>query len=252
MNKFLLIFLFIISCSPSKDFSQDEFILSMEAGTNIGGSLTGQSELHSWGVAGSVEYLLGVDFVNSRSCLFYKVSDKSDGELYGVMTKDGVDCQNVINDSPVFSIGKIRSMSVKKNNSTFNFYYTLENFKEDQFSFTQKKYIGMEFLINQGSQKQKLADGVVCSHFDVDCNEIVKSNCDSCENAWYEIYNGCKLGGKKICGAITCGSRGNPACLRGITYQRKRVDYKCREDDSFVFCAKGLKINCQGEEAYCL
>ena len=91
----------------------------------------------------------------------------------------------------------------------------------------------------------------VCHEINEDCTEKSPSTCTQCQAGWYEIPNGC-VQGPKFCGSIKCGTKNQPACRRGVRYQRQQKDYHCQEDHSFAYCAKGLSVECHGNLPYCL
>ena len=110
----------------------------------------------------------------------------------------------------------------------------------------------------KGQQKIKprpavpLTDKKICHNIAEDCKEVSASICTQCPNGWYEIPNGCPVG-PKYCGAASCGLKNQPACRRGYKYQRSETtEFRCRDDHSFAYCAKGLTLQCQGQLPYCI
>jgi hypothetical protein len=95
-----------------------------------------------------------------------------------------------------------------------------------------------------------LADGEICHGVNEDCQVVGASRCSDCASGWYEIPNGC-LVGPKYCGPQVCGGANQPACRRGMRWQGKSEKFDCRVDSSFAYCAVGLNIQCQGNQAYC-
>lgn len=110
------------------------------------------------------------------------------------------------------------------------------------------------FLANVASNKKNnlsfLPQDSICHDINEDCAENSAFKCDQCKQGWYEVPNGC-LQGPKYCGDILCGQKNMPACRRGMKWQRKNQDFDCRTNSSFAYCAKGLKIQCEGQKAYC-
>jgi hypothetical protein len=96
-----------------------------------------------------------------------------------------------------------------------------------------------------------LTDKKICHDINEDCEEKSPSVCSQCSGGWYEIPNGC-MQGPKYCGSIECGLKNQPACRRGMKYQKTDTKYGCREDNSFAYCAKGLIIQCQANLPYCM
>lgn len=91
----------------------------------------------------------------------------------------------------------------------------------------------------------------VCHEVTEDCSVKGPSTCSQCPNGWYEIPNGCPQG-PKFCGSLDCGEKNQPACRRGMKYQKKELEFSCRDESSFAYCAKGLRIQCQGVLPYCI
>lgn len=98
---------------------------------------------------------------------------------------------------------------------------------------------------------ETLVDKKLCHAISEDCQELSPSVCTQCPNGWYEIPNGCSEG-PKYCGVTGCGQKNQPACRRGYKYQRSMSEFRCRDDQSFAYCAKGLTVQCQGHLPYCI
>lgn len=93
-------------------------------------------------------------------------------------------------------------------------------------------------------------DNSLCHDINEDCEEVKPSTCNDCSNGWYEIPNGCHQG-PKYCGILQCGKKNQPACRRGVRWQRKEVPLECRMDSSFAYCSPGFNVQCDGKKAYC-
>lgn len=90
----------------------------------------------------------------------------------------------------------------------------------------------------------------LCHDINEDCEELKPSTCADCSTGWYEITNGCSQG-PKYCGILQCGKKDQPACRRGLKWQKKEINADCRIDSSFAYCSKGFFIHCDGKKAYC-
>lgn len=90
----------------------------------------------------------------------------------------------------------------------------------------------------------------LCHDINEDCEELKPSTCADCSNGWYEIPNGCSQG-PKYCGILQCGKKDQPACRRGLKWQRKEINGDCRIDSSFAYCSKGFSVQCEGKKAFC-
>lgn len=98
--------------------------------------------------------------------------------------------------------------------------------------------------------KPFLKAGEICHNVNEDCEVSGPSNCEQCADGWYEIPNGCAVG-PKYCGYQPCGGKDQPACRRGMKWQRKEGPFECRIDSSFAYCSKGLTVQCDGKKAFC-
>lgn len=94
------------------------------------------------------------------------------------------------------------------------------------------------------------AENSLCHNINEDCEELKPSSCNDCASGWYEIPNGCAQG-PKYCGSLKCGKKNQPACRRGLKWQRKELTNDCRVDSSFAYCSKGFSLHCEGKKAYC-
>jgi len=90
----------------------------------------------------------------------------------------------------------------------------------------------------------------LCHNINDDCQEVSQTTCHDCREGWYEVPNGCSQG-PKYCGRHLCGSKGRPACRRGMEWQGKEEPFDCRTDSSFAYCNNGLSVQCEGLKAYC-
>lgn len=94
------------------------------------------------------------------------------------------------------------------------------------------------------------ANDSLCHNINDECQEVTPSTCHECREGWYEVPNGCGQG-PKYCGRHFCGSKGRPACRRGMVWQGKEEAFDCRKDSSFAYCHSGLTVQCEGLKAYC-
>lgn len=102
-----------------------------------------------------------------------------------------------------------------------------------------------------GEEEIPLKDQTPCHEIGDACVELKPNVCEQCQNGWYEAPNGCKVG-PKYCGVQNCGDMNQPACRRGMVYQRKnKIKYECVSDSSFAFCQPKYKVFCQNGQAYC-
>ncbi len=95
-----------------------------------------------------------------------------------------------------------------------------------------------------------IKDGTLCHNIASDCQELAPSVCRNCDHGWQELPNGCPVG-PKVCGPAACGGKDQPACRRGIVWQRKEEIFDCRSNTSFAWCSGKLSVTCDGDKAYC-
>jgi hypothetical protein len=125
-------------------------------------------------------------------------------------------------------------------------------FKLFESSVEKRKIPGVFFFspntlidIKQGSQLiGKMEDEYpqsVCSYKD--------GSCLRCRFGVYRVKAGDET--TYYCGIDRCGEKNQPACERGVTWQRLRQTFTCRGDNSHVYCLPGLKVECVGEQAIC-
>lgn len=105
------------------------------------------------------------------------------------------------------------------------------------------------FLSVHRENSELLKDGTLCLKVSDDCVIQESSLCHQCENGFVEAPNGC-LVGPQYCSSAECGTKGNPACRRGVKFQNKR-SLDCRVDSSFAFCGADSTPTCQGAEVWC-
>lgn len=105
------------------------------------------------------------------------------------------------------------------------------------------------FLSDNKFSVPLLSDGTMCLKVKDDCTVEGVSSCHQCENGSLEAPNGC-LVGPRYCSSFECGTKGNPACRRGVKFLKQRV-LDCRRDHNFAFCAEDTIPTCQGAEVWC-
>ncbi len=228
----------------------------------------------------SWQVLFGIVYKDSfskelKDCVYYYVPGVNPGALKIKKVSPELKCDQYIFEAADIEWTDLKSLQYSFEYNTLTLLFTLKDFSIERWQVsllsTYKNPIPKLFMssaeyrsggvIIQGFQGRdvtlgslslkSLKKGDVCHRVDENCKEVAPSNCSSCEMGWYEIPNGCKES-PKFCGLHLCGGKHQPACRRGMTYQKKKLDFGCRGDQSFVYCQKGLKVQCQGNLAYCL
>jgi uncharacterized protein YlbG (UPF0298 family) len=86
----------------------------------------------------------------------------------------------------------------------------------------------------------------ICHFVNDQCDELLPFKCDECRYGWYEVEGDkCPTMNTKYCGVNNCGSKGNPACLRGTSYLTgQKIKRGCYINSKSVFCNDGLLVTC--------
>lgn len=223
---------------------------------------------NSWQVVFAVTFL-DSSFRNLKDCVYYRVPGDEAGKIKIRTLSGDKDCSSEIlapGEKEFDNISKFRffinerSVLVEfiRNTKPVSWEISfLQDWKKPEArsllssaDFRSPRMIFLSPAQDTRVQLQALKDGTICHEINQDCQVKTPSRCHKCEHGWQEIPNGC-LSGPKICGAISCGRKDLPACRRGMIWQRKEIQFDCRIDSSFAWCAKGLSVNCDGDKAYC-
>lgn len=227
-----------------------------------------EAPANSWQTLFSVSYVTR-DLKKFKDCVFYRIPGVEAGKLKLKTTLPEVSCEKFIlepGDREIEGVKSLEYVSVKNGlNLTFSLpKYKLELWeirlpvsgsKEPRSLMSSAEFKSPKVLLlappSQVKEQSKpvFAQGI-CHKIDDNCQEISLSTCSECEEGWYEIPNGCPQG-PKHCGRDRCGEKNQPACRRGMEYQRTPKKYECRIDPSFAYCKPGLVIQCEGALAYC-
>lgn len=226
----------------------------------------------SWQVLFAVTYA-DRNLHKLKDCVIYRVPGLQPGALKIKSVKISDDCHKEILTPGDREIQNVSKLKYQFKISGFSVEFDLPKYKSEKWEVEYANtFIPMkpELLMSSAEAKApkviflapvkvlkeshsnapSLEDHKICHPISDDCEEGSPSICTQCTNGWYEIPNGCQEG-PKYCGVDRCGEKNQPACRRGVRYQRVRKKYDCREDHSFAYCAKGLDVQCEGSLAYC-
>ena len=99
-------------------------------------------------------------------------------------------------------------------------------------------------MIGNYSDRFENNSAILCQSFDSNCREIIKFKCDRCKYGYFEVVShNCSNKRNKYCGISRCGSRNEPACIRGNLYEPK-MKLGCINGSEEGFCQKGLNSFC--------
>jgi hypothetical protein len=200
-----------------------------------------------------------------RDCLWVKIPKKGDGELK--LTVQGAEeaCGMQWEKEELLHLKKLKAIQFALDGSRAQLWLTDEtgrvlNWKASSLNIAQeaeKKLYGNSapvrvtpgvfFFAPNATVTQERGKDLVGELADSyparPCT--LEGDCRLCR---YGVY---RVGEAYYCGIDRCGEKNQPACLRGTRWQRTRTTFSCRTDDSHIFCAPGLKVECEGEQALC-
>ncbi len=223
----------------------------------------------SWQILFAVQYPSS-QLQNVKDCVYYRVPGLELGSLRIKSTTANDDCEKYVFKTPDKEWKGIKALQFSIKDGILNLSMTFEHYKGEtwlvklkapalkpkarllmssaEFKGPKILLLGKNVLTNQ--VLTETAKGKPCHEISDDCQELSSSRCNQCSHGWYEIPNGC-VQGPKFCGVQECGHKNQPACRRGMKWQRKQVKYDCRTDSSFAYCINGLMVQCQGALAHC-
>lgn len=212
---------------------------------------------------------LDASFQLSKDCVYYRVPGEDSGKIKIKSLPAKTDCSAEILSDGDIEITEVTNLSYTTSADTVVMDFTRDGRKEKWMAtilhdwrkpdpklllsssdFKSPGFIYLAPAEKQDQQAMPLKSGTLCHDVTGDCEEKSPSTCSSCEQGWHEIPNGCFVG-PKICGPAECGGKDQPACRRGMIWQRKEIGADCRVDSSFAWCNKGRSVYCDGDKAYC-
>lgn len=225
--------------------------------------------------ANSWQTLFGVVYPDGhlhpqKDCVYYRVPGNERGELKIKKTSVEESCEAGLGAPGDLSVKNLRGLQFEVTEDNIALLLTKADYRVHQWSAPRlnkfKKEKVRESLSSAGFKAPKILflapidsttrsvmvkrDDRLCHAVSDDCEVLSPSTCHECSEGWFEAPNGCMVG-PKYCGLKSCGGKNQPACRRGIKYQRKRKKFECRSDSSFAYCSSGHTIQCVGAEAWC-
>lgn len=230
----------------------------------------------SWQTLFAVIYTDG-QLRRKKDCVYYRVPSEEPGILKIKTIDSKGSCEEHLFQPGDEEISGLKSLQYSITDQDISLYLTHQKFKIERWNvpllnihkrpsprplLSSAEYRSPKMIFLSPSNKDLktelpkkiglLQDNEKCHHISDDCKELAPSRCHECPEGWSEIPNGCPVG-PKVCGVHRCGLKHQPACRRGLKYQRKdEKKFDCRIDNGFAYCSKGHSIQCQGSEAWCL
>ncbi len=227
----------------------------------------------AWQVLFSVVYPDG-QLNLQKDCVLFRVPGATTGELKIKKTDKNHDCEDFLFIPGDQTWVGIKALDFSTKNKIIVLNQTLEKYQSETWKvslhdeverpkptmyMSSADYKAPKIILLAASDKLDLTtpaqgmlkNGQICHEVSDDCHLSKTSQCQNCPEGWYEVPTGCPIG-PKYCGIQQCGKKNQPACRRGIKYQRdSEKKYECRGDNSFAYCSAGLKIQCEGAQAFC-
>jgi hypothetical protein len=206
-----------------------------------------------------------------KDCVYFKVPNSDDGIFKIRSTGVEESCDLHIEETGEVEIQGLRSLQFAFSDQ-ISVYFTFKDFRTFKWSIPilnkskanapklltssaevrspRLVLLAPAKLLSGKSVSKGPKNGEICHSVADDCTVVSPSICHQCSSGWYEIPNGCAQG-PKYCGVQICGTKGQPACRRGMKYQKVRKKFECSSDPSFAYCAPETKLECEGGRAYC-
>jgi hypothetical protein len=223
----------------------------------------------SWQLLFALTYW-GQNVTPIKDCIFFKVPGEEPGVLkYKTTVADG-NCEDYLQRPGDRQWEGIKALQFSIADEQINLSLTYSGFRQQRWriqldsragaavperlmSSAQFKVGRIIVLAHHPGTLDAAAmgqDGEVCHEVRDNCEVVAASTCSDCQHGWYEVPNGCPVG-PKFCGAQSCGGKNQPACRRGMKWQRQKKIFDCRQDQSFAYCSSGFNLQCEGAHAYC-
>ncbi|MBT3235569.1 MAG: hypothetical protein HN353_06440 [Bdellovibrionales bacterium] len=89
--------------------------------------------------------------------------------------------------------------------------------------------------------------GEICLQINDQCQVVGDVTCDRCQAPSYPVISSkCQTRFGRVCGPNRCGSRGEPACVRGFNYLHQPIESGCSKGSPAGLCQDGLHTFCDG------
>jgi hypothetical protein len=209
---------------------------------------------------------LNQDFLAQRDCLIFDIPLKKEpGSLYVTKLKGDELCRFELYSKANYKLNGIYNMGL--NLSKKRFQITIDTkiininllnkdqgsrFQLGDHSGSRDRISGLKVsLAPSNGAISPLNDGTICYEVDDNCKVIKDLNCNLCRNGTYLVKAsqcGTKL--RQVCGSSKCGTKGSPACMRGVVASGYTGNY-CIPDSPIGLCYKGLRVFCENGALIC-
>lgn len=202
-------------------------------------------------------------------CLYYKPASQSKSGIFKVIKNpSNISCQKIAYDKSFFSVEEVYNFKINITNNTLELYFDKDLYKFTMLNYgsylnsiykepirdTQFKGVSYYSNIKESSleKRVKTKDGTSCLKVNDFC-ESSKDTCAKCKSGWYEVMDSaCRDKYSRVCGIDKCGTKDNPACIRGVATVGLDTKFYCVNDSPFGFCQKGLRVMCLNDLLVCI
>ena len=206
----------------------------------------------------------------AKDCLWVRVPTAVDGELRVVEVPPQESCEGSWGKPAAIEMKNLKALQSRQEGNEAQLWLTQASGRvlswkvrflnavqssEPQLhdsSVPRRTHPGVFFFEPESELKPSAASELVGELADRYPQHPCKFDDGSCQRCRFGVY-AVPEGEKKIffCGVERCGEKHQPACARGTRWQRTRDPFSCRSDDSYLFCAVGLRVECEGERGIC-
>jgi hypothetical protein len=179
-----------------------------------------------------------------------------------VENPNNLDCKDLLLVRPYAKKEKIRNFGIILKDDILKLRIDEDNIEYKLFNISKPR---IEKVLNPSSEVSiqfaspvqtktivsYLKNGTICKKVEDDCS-VSLDECNSCTGASYFLINSkCSHGYSRVCGIDHCGSRNEPACIRGVETSGIDMDFYCVNDSPVGFCNEGLRVICLNGTLYC-
>lgn len=201
--------------------------------------------------AGTWQTLFAVVLSKEKHCVHAKVPVKSKrGELRIVVVPLNQTCLGSWESAAMWERRDLRSLQFFAAQAELRLAWTGEDGRVQSLSSRLPDIRGVFFYPPNSTSHDigiKLV-GEINDVFPANPCTFTEGTCQLCR---YGVYRVKGAEPEFYCGIDRCGEANQPACQRGIRWQKSRGPFSCRGQNDHVFCDQGLRVECQGEVALC-
>lgn len=207
----------------------------------------------------TIQYLFAVAFYDrsfelNYDCIYYEIPLNDEmGKLLIQKNYSDEICPDYPTKEIIYESLNVKDLNfeLKEQNMFLSLQYKDDKEKNQEMIF-RKMPLKISSSVSEVFSKKPaiLKDNEICEKVSDDC-KVTNPRCDNCKNSFFPIINSaCKTNYSKVCGPNNCGTKGNPACIRGYAASKYDLDY-CINDSPIGFCEGDLRVMCINNTLIC-